>query len=353
MYCKLAVVLLACVSAFADEKAQGGCPGGYQNGENVERGRYWYVCKDGALDPRGCFSDDKKKLNLHETFKSGGFVLECTTDDKGFLSFRYKGCATDGGKEVNAGDSVEDGLYVYSCVSEGERLRLEMSGCVSEGKRFKIGETVEKDSLSYECRKGGKDSTCSMCPVGCVQDGKTFKVGESFVQDKFVYSCTKDEKDPTKVVKKVIGCSHGVDKLTDGDRYVDGDSVFECAIRQDKTPEHRLVGCHDSDSGVTIERRLHCQYTKGTPPLRYVMACDSKDGDKTAVKTVLKCYYGDEKGGYEIEPGCYQILDDKLLACHASGDTMKLDVFKADQLQEAYKLGVKLCGNNPMPLKTL
>lgn len=340
MQFKLIAIVLAFTAALA-AAADKGCSGGVQEGATVERGRYWYVCQDGQLAPKGCFSDDKAKLNLHETFKSGGYVLECTVDEKGFLSFRYKGCA-EGGKEFAAGETMEDGKYWFSCVTEGDKLRLEVSGCVDGGKRFKIGETTEKDSIGYECQRRTTESECSMCPSTCVEAGKKYTVGEKFNVDKFVYECLRDETG--KMIRKCVGCVHGSQQLQDGDRYVDGDSVYECAIRQDKTPEHRLVGCHDVDQGTTIERRLHCQWTKGTPPLRYVMACDSKDGDKSATKQVMKCYYGDEKGGYEIEPGCYKIVEDKLMAaCTGTGENIKLETFPADKVEEAYKKNVKFC----------
>jgi len=340
MHCKLIAAILAFVAAVS--AAEKGCAGGYQEGATVERGRYWYVCQDGQLAPKGCFSDDKKKLNLKETFKSGGYVLECTVDEKGFLSFRYKGCVTEGGKEFGAGETIEDGKYWFTCTSESDKLRMEASGCVEEGKRYKIGETVEKESIGYECQRRTSDSACSLCPAKCIEGGKSYAVGEKFNVDKFVYECMRDETGK-KVVRKCVGCVHATQQLQDGDRYIDGDSVYECAIRQDKTPEHRLVGCHDSDQGLTIERRLHCQWTKGTPPLRYVMACDSKD-EKVANKQVVKCYYGDEKQGYEIEPGCYKPVEDKLMAaCTGTGENIKLETFPADQVQEAYKKNVKFC----------
>jgi len=340
MYCKLIAIVLAYVAvASAVEK---GSSSGCKEGEDVERGRYWYTCQDGQLAPKGCFSDDKKKLALKETFKSGGFVLECTVDEKGYLSFRYKGCVTEGGKEFNAGETAEDSKYWFSCVAEGDKLRLEASGCVEEGKRYKIGETVEKESIVYECQRRTTDSACSLCPSSCVEGGKRYAVGDKFPVDKFVYECLRDETGK-KITRKCVGCVHGATQLQDGDRYVEGDGVYECAIRQDKTPEHRLVGCHDTDQGGVIERRLHCQWTRGTPPLRYTVACDTKD-DKIATKQIVKCYYGDEKAGYEIEVGCYKIVEDKLMAaCTGSGDNIKLETFPADQIQKAYEKGVKFC----------
>jgi len=345
MQYKSIVVLLAlaCFAAAADDTAsKKGCAGGYQEGSQVDRGRYWYTCTDGQLAPKGCFADDKTRLNLKESFKSGGYVLQCTIDAAGFLSFSYKGCVSEKGQEYVPGDSWEDDKYWYSCSTEGDHLRMDIGGCTDEGKRYNIGETKEKGEFFYECRRWA-NNTCSMCPVACKNnEGKRINVGDSFEKDTFWYMCTKDDG---RLAVKCVGCIHESQKLKDGDRYVQKDSVYECAIRKDAEPSHRLVGCHDTDQGTVIERRLGCQWNKGTPPNQYVMKCESKDGDKTATKETVRCFYGSrEAGGYEIEPGCYKIVDPNIVACRVDATTGPvLETFPADQLQQAYYKGVKFC----------
>jgi hypothetical protein len=342
-YKSIAVLLAVVYCAYAADDAavsKKGCAGGFQEGSQVDRGRYWYTCQDGQLAPKGCFADDKTRLNLHETFKSGGYILECVIDASGFLSFRYKGCVSEQGKELAPGDSWEDDKYWYSCSTEGDHLRMDIGGCTDEGKRYNIGETKEKGEFFYECRRWA-NNTCSMCPVACKNEGKRVNVGDSFEKNTFWYMCTKDDG---RLAIKCIGCIHADQRLKDGDRYVNEDSVYECAIRKDTEPSHRLVGCHDTDNGATIERRLGCQWTKGSPPNQYVMKCDSKDNEKTAYKTTVRCFYGSrEAGGYEIEPGCYKIVDKDIVACRNADSGPVIETFPVDQLQQAYAKGVKFC----------
>jgi hypothetical protein len=340
MQFNLVAILLACLAyAWAEDK---GCAGGYKNGDQVDRGRYWYMCKDGQLEPKGCYSDSKVKMNVKESFKSGNYVLECVIDDKGMLSFDYKGCVSESGKESAPGETLEDDKYWYTCAKEGDHLKLEVGGCVSEGKRYKIGETTEKSDFVFECKRWA-NTTCSVCPVGCLKEGKRYNVGESFEKNTFWYMCTKDDG---KLEVKCVGCIHENQQLKDGDRYVKADNVYECAIRKDKDPEHRLVGCHDVDNGATIERRLGCQWTKGTPPNQYVMKCDAKD-DNTAYKEVVRCFFGSsEKGGYEIEPGCYKIIDNNIVACRTTDSGPIIETFPAEQLQQAYYKGVRFCNGS-------
>jgi hypothetical protein len=336
----LVAILFACVAcAWAEDK---GCAGGARNGDQVERGRYWYLCQDGQLVPKGCFSDTKTRLNVHESFKSGSYVLECIIDNNGLLSFAYKGCVAESGKETVPGDTWEDDKYWYSCSTEGDHLKMDVGGCVYEGKRYNIGDTTERGEFVYECRRWA-NNTCSMCPVGCLNEGKRYNVGDAFEKGQFWYMCTKDDG---RLAIKCLGCVHESQRLKDGDRYVKQDSVYECAIRKDKDPSHRLVGCHDVDNGATIERRLGCQWTKGTPPNQYVMKCDAKD-DNTAYKEVVRCFFGSsEKGGYEIEPGCYKIIDNNIVACRTTDSGPIIETFPAEQLQQAYYKGVRFCNGS-------
>lgn len=332
--------LLALIAiAMAEDSQSKTCAGGYQDGAQVDRGRYWYLCQDGQLVPKGCFSDDRKRLNLHESFKTGGYVLECVVDSNGYLSFAYKGCVSEKGQEFAQGDTWEDDKYWYKCSIEGDHLRSDVGGCVDGTTRYNIGEVQERGEFIYECRRYN-NNTCSMCPVACKNNGKRYEIGESFEEGKFWYTCTKEEG---RVVKKCVGCMHESQRLKDGDRYVQKDSVIECALRGDKDPNHRLVGCHDDDNGVTVERRLGCMWTKGSPPNMYMMKCMQKD-DNTAYKEMVKCYYSiTSSGGYEIETGCYKIIEDKLVACLKTENGPQIETFPAEQLDQAYRKGVKFC----------
>lgn len=147
----LVAILFVCVAvAWAEDKS---CAGGYKNGETVERGRYWYFCQDGQLVPKGCFSDSKAKLNLHESFKSGGYILECVIDNNGYLSFAYKGCVSETGKETAPGDTWEDDKYWYSCSTEGDHLKMDVGGCVYENKRYNVSKFYKSCNSTHSFQR--------------------------------------------------------------------------------------------------------------------------------------------------------------------------------------------------------
>jgi hypothetical protein len=330
----LPVLLSFCIFANAQQKT---CTGGFKEGDQVDRGRYWYTCQDGQLVPKGCFSDNKQRLNLQESFESGGFVLSCVIDANGYLSFAYKGCSYEG-KQYAAGETWQDDKYWYSCTKENELLRMDVGGCIHENKRYNIADQLEKGEFVYECRRWA-NQTCSMCPVACINDGKHFKVGESFEKDKFWYMCTTEDK---RLIKKCVGCMHASQRLLDGDRYRQNDAVFECNVRKDSEPKHTIVGCVDQNGGNAIERRVGCQWTRGVAPLQYVMKCDQKD-DTTVIMETVHCYYAVRDGGWEIDPGCFKVDEDKVIACRKTDAGPQLETFPASQLEQAYSKGVRFC----------
>lgn len=329
------MLIALCGWANGEEPKQ--CAGGYNEGDQVDRGRYWYVCQAGQLVPKGCFTDNKQRIALSESFETGGFVLTCSVDSSGYLSFTYKGCVYEG-RQYAPGETWEDSKYWYTCVKDADSLRVDISGCNYENKRYNINDQIERGEFFYECRRYA-NNTCSMCPVGCLHESRRFRIGESFEQEKYWYICTQEEG---KVMKKCVGCMHGNQRLQDGDRYTANDAVFECNIRKDAEPNHKIVGCTDNDDGRVIERKVGCQWTRGTSPYQYVMLCKQKD-DNTVVKEAIHCYYAVRDGGYEIDPGCFKIHEDKVLACMNSPTGPLLETFPATQLDQAYYKGVRFC----------
>lgn len=122
----------------------GSCPGGYQNGEIVERGRYWYQCQNGELVPKGCLSEKKRRLISGETFHKGGFVIACVTDENGVFEFAYKGCMSYDGHDHMPGDTWQDANYWYKCNLEDSIMIRTVEGCVDNGKRYKVKCTYRK-----------------------------------------------------------------------------------------------------------------------------------------------------------------------------------------------------------------
>jgi hypothetical protein len=172
-----------------------------------------------------------------------------------------------------------------------------------------------------------------------MNEGRHINIGESFELGNFWFTCGYDEG---RLKKKCVGCVHSNQRLMDGDRYRQNDAVYECYVREGAEPTHRIVGCVDQDGQNMIERRVGCQWTKGTAPTQYVMKCDQKD-DNTVVKTTVHCYYAVRDGGYEIDPGCFKIAEEKVMACRQTDAGVVLETFPATQLDQAYYKNVRYC----------
>lgn len=122
-----------CIAQAASTK----CPGGYNEGETVEKGSYWYNCKDGQLIMKGCLTDRKTHMNERDTYKKGGYLIECASAGSEF-TLRYKGCVSEKDEEVTPGGTWQDDSFWYMCVSDGDRVKSEIKGCVDEGKRYGV-----------------------------------------------------------------------------------------------------------------------------------------------------------------------------------------------------------------------
>jgi hypothetical protein len=318
------------------------CPGGYSDGAQVDLGRYWYECKDGQLMPKGCMTDDGRRIDVWQTYDSNkNYRMQCVSDPSGYLAFSYKSCIYDGSEHA-PGEQWDDGKYWYTCTKEGDYLHIAVSGCVDEGRRVNLNEKVTKGSFVYQC-KSSVNGTCSMCPVACNKEGREYAIGESFPLGDFWYTCTNSDKSgPISV--KAIGCVNNNQRLQDGDRYHKSDVVYECTIREDSA-EVRPVGCVQRDeSGAEVERRLGCYWTEGPLPTQYEMTCKYDATTKLAVKVPYRCMYKVDKGAYTMLPGCYQIVDKQAVACEKSGaDAMNLRTYPIDSIGDLTSRGLRFC----------
>jgi len=157
LYLIVAVISLASIALGAPTGTVGvpptTCPGGVKNGETKETGRFWYTCLDGKLTMMGCLSDKRNRLTKGQTFKSSGYLFECTTTDKGDYTFMYKGCISENGDEHLPLATWEDSNYWYTCTKTGDSVAAEIKGCIDDGKRLNPDETVKKGDLVYECKR--------------------------------------------------------------------------------------------------------------------------------------------------------------------------------------------------------
>lgn len=329
-------LLVAAAAAVMGADNAGRCAGGYPHGSDVDRGRYWYLCDNGQLVPKGCYSDNRKKLNIWESYISDGYEMTCVLDEQGSLSFQFTACVKNSSRYL-PGDSFSEGKWWYTCSKKGDVLALQVSGCVStDGRKVNIGDEVEKEGFVYQCQRT-HDGKVGFCGVGCIHKGRRYKTGESFEDEKFWYTCTVKDG---QCVKQCVGCTNFDQRLKDGDRYFKNDVIFQCEVRQDSAG-HRVVGCLQQDDHGPIERVVGCQWREGNTPYIYEKTCSRRDD--LAIKETTSCFYETSDGQYRIKPGCFQIVGDKAVACKDTPQGPVFDTFPADQLHMAYYKKVRMC----------
>jgi len=150
-------ILLALISYVAAAPTQ--CAGGAKEGDQVDRGQTWYVCKDGQLLEQGCLSEKKKRINAGDTFHNGGYVFECYKDDTGRFNSRPKGCVSEDNKDYMPNDTWQDDNYWYKCSMVGAAPTISTEGCVDSGKRVNLNESIKKGDLIYECKRNANGNT--------------------------------------------------------------------------------------------------------------------------------------------------------------------------------------------------
>jgi len=163
MFKCIAVLFVVASVAWAAPTEERTCNGGKKEGETVEVGRYWYECKAGDLVQKGCLSEDKKRLNAHDSYKSRGYVIECV-ESQGSFGFAYKACVAEDGTEHPPQDTWQDVNYWYTCIAQSNSIRGEVTGCVDDGKRFTVGDSVEKGDLLYTCSHTGENIGWNIYP---------------------------------------------------------------------------------------------------------------------------------------------------------------------------------------------
>lgn len=322
----------------APNAPSGGCPGGYAEGAEIERGRLVFVCQGGKVVPKACIAEDLSKVQIGGHYDNKHYRRECKAagDD---LTFDPTGCIQNG-QEHKVGETFEDANNFYSCKSFPTEPVLSVSneGCVNAGKRVPKKEKVSKDDGLYECQETVNDGS-KLIQVGCVKDGKQYNAGDAFETGKYWFTCTKLGRE--KVLVKASGCVANGKRLNDGDRYFENDVTYECNIDGDKTTV-RTIGCVQNDGGSPIERRLGCTWVEGSEPFQYEWACQA-DGDK-AKKVQVRCNYKVGGGVYNIEPGCYRAVDKDFAGCISDGKSLKAQAFQGgDAEKSAQAAGLHAC----------
>lgn len=341
MFRSILLCMLAASAAFAfpaDTPAAGGCPGGYAEGAEIERGRLVFVCQGGQVVPKGCIAEDLSRLSIGGNYDTKQYRKKCQLKGSD-LSYELVGCLANG-QEHKVDETWEDGNNFYTCKTDGATLKVMNQGCVDGGKRVNKKDTVTKDDALYTCEETVNGGS-KLVQSGCVKDGKSVQVGDSFESGKAWYTCTRIGRE--KVTAKISGCVANGKRLNDGDRYPDGDVIYECNADSDKQ-ENRAIACVQNEGGAVVERRLGCTWVEGAEPFQYEWACQHDAAANSAKKVQVRCNYKVGGGVYNIDPGCYRVVDKAAFGCVQSGTSLKLQSFQGDNAeQSASGAGLHAC----------
>lgn len=331
----LLVVSIAAVSMALPTQTGGGCPGGYAEGAEIERGRLIYVCQGGNVVPKGCIAEDLSRIAVGGHYDNTKYRRTCTAAGDS-LTFEATGCVANG-QEHKAGETFDDGTSFYICKADGDTLTAVNQGCVDGGKRVPLKEKANKDDAVYECQESVSGGS-KLVKAGCVKNGKTLAAGESLEDGKFWFNCSKSGRETFSL--KAGGCIANGKRLNDGDRYTENDVIFECTIDANKN-DVRAVACQSEGN---VERKLGCTWVEGQAPLQYEWRCEHDASANTAKKVQVRCNYNVGGGTYNIEPGCYRTIEKAAFGCSQTGTTLNLQSFQGENAeQSAQGAGLHAC----------
>lgn len=326
------LILGASVAALAlPTQTGGGCPGGYAEGAEIERGRLVYICQGGRVVPKGCIAEDLSRIAVGANFDNKHYRRAClAVGDE--LTFEPTGCVHNG-QEHKVSESFEDGSSFYTCKANPTEPLLQAvnEGCVEAGKRVPLKEKVSKEDGLYVCEEAPNGGN-KLVTAGCAKDGKTYADKDTFDDGKFWFTCTRVGRE--KYVVKATGCVSGGKRLNDGDRYTENGVVFECTIEAGKNAV-RATACVQNDGGSTIERKLGCTWNEGVAPQQFEWRCEHDAAANTAKKIQVRCNYNVGAGVYILEPGCFRIIDKAAVGCVLEGTSLKYQSFPGEDAEKA------------------
>lgn len=296
------------------------CPGGHAHASQFEVGNYWYECQNGQVVPKGCLSEEKRRIDVGGTYDNKQYRMQCTKDQDGFLTVIYVACIYEG-SEHDVGSQWNDGTAFYTCVKDGNNVRVHTLGCVDQGRPMKFDERVAKGDFIYQCRKS-TDGTSTLNKVGCVSQGRKYNIGETFDGPKFWYTCTDHGAE-------IVGCMYESHRLQNGDRFTKDDIMYSCQVTGEGTNYVAYACLQREESGASIERKVGCSWVEGD----HEYTC-KEDGSNKASKVQTQCVYHAQKGVLKVQPGCVRLAANVAVGClqDTSSGTLKLETYSADQI---------------------
>lgn len=316
------VAAFAC--AIADESSGNRkCPGGYSHGTQMDIGRYWYECRDGKVEPKGCLSEDGRRVDVDATFDTKQYRMQCLLNSEGFLSVVYKACVFQGA-EHDVGSQWDDGVAYFNCIKEGDNVRVITLGCVDQGRPMKLDDRVAKGDFIYQCKKAS-DGTPKMNKVGCVQDGHKYNIGETFEGPKFWYTCTDSGA-------KIVGCMYESHRLMDSDHFTKDDMMYTCKVNGENTDFEPFACLQREENGASIERRVGCSWVEGRGSEAYEYTCKVDNNKVSKVQT--QCVYRASQGVFKLSPGCASLATDITVGCIEDSGRLRIETYGADRVNQ-------------------
>lgn len=321
----LSFSLIAAICA-SNVFAETQCPGGYSHGTRMDIGRYWYECQNGQVIPKGCLSEDGRRVDIDSTFDTPTYRMQCVMGSDGYLTVTYKACILQGsGHDV--GSQWDDGVAFYNCVKEGSNVRVTMLGCIDQGNPLKFDERVAKSDFIYQCKKA-TDGTPKLNKVGCVYDGRKYNIGEAFEGSKFWYTCTDSGS-------KIVGCMYESHRLQEGDHFTKDDMMYSCKVNDENTHFEAFACIQIDETGASIERKVGCFWVEGSGSEQYEYTCKSDSSNKV-IKEQTQCVYKSSLGVIKLQPGCSTTAESIGVGCRqdSSSGKLQIETFSADKIDQ-------------------
>ncbi|CAK5029777.1 unnamed protein product [Meloidogyne enterolobii] len=172
-------------------------------GEIVDRGKYWYLCSGGKLVPAGCIDETEKRVPLNKTFINGNFLVECILWSN-LIKIKTVGCL-ENNKTFFVGENWLNGEFLWECAWEGIYLKKRQKSCVfNETKIINVGEQKIEGKTVYECQQN-EYGLLNLVAIECISDdGKRYKIGKQWTEGDFIFYCKK-RIDSSNCEKTCIG----------------------------------------------------------------------------------------------------------------------------------------------------
>jgi hypothetical protein len=323
LFARFVVAISFIGNALADSPRP--CPGGYADGTETDVGRYWYECRDGQMIPKGCLTEDGRRVSIDETFDTRLYRMKCVRNGDYFMTVTYVGCMhRDTGRDV--GSQWDDGTAYYTCEREGSNVHVITLGCNDQGRRVKLDERVAKNDFIYQCKQA-TDGTPTMNKVGCVHEGRKYDFGETFDGPKFWYTCL--ESGP-----KIFGCMHESRRFSGGDFITNDDETrSRCRVDGENTDFEIYTCLAQDESGATIEKTVGCTWIEGSDSEAYWYLCKQENSKLTKVRT--QCMYRQPRGRFAVDPGCVRLSPVGAIGCvqdTGSRLQLKMEIYSADRV---------------------